>query len=196
MTTIATNERNPIHYGAMSKYTKCYKTLEAMLNLDLEQAPDNALFLGDYFKIQELEGTSNFDPRMYKNVLKEFKHLLDPLNYSKVVESFKHSKQLLLREVLNHPDKNHHTPLHISSYFGDFKSSRLFTLYGSDSTAVRENPLKVSRDKQSRDILQNLNNAANQTNIGDLEYLVNCGENIDDKSSIMGAAPIHKAVLS
>lgn len=32
--------------------------------------------------------------------------------------------------------------------------------------------------------------------MGDLEYLVNCGEKIDEKSSIMGAAPIHKAVVS
>lgn len=180
----------------MSKFTKCYKTLEAMLTIDIDNAPDNSLFLDSFFSIQQLEAISNFDPRMYKNVLLEFVHLLDPKNYAKVVDNFNHQKQLLLRDVLNSLDKNSHTPLHISSYYGDFKSSRLFTHCGSDSTKVVENPLKVSRDKQSRDVLQNLNNAANTTNVGDLEYLVNCGEKIDDKSSIMGAAPIHKAVLS
>lgn len=30
------NNRNPIHYGAMSKYTKCYKTLMAALAIDIQ----------------------------------------------------------------------------------------------------------------------------------------------------------------
>lgn len=28
--------RNPIHYAAMSKYTKCFKCVEALLSIDLE----------------------------------------------------------------------------------------------------------------------------------------------------------------
>ena len=28
--------RNPIHYAAMNKYTKCYKTLEALLKIDID----------------------------------------------------------------------------------------------------------------------------------------------------------------
>jgi ankyrin repeat protein len=41
-----------------------------------------------------------------------------------------------------------------------------------------------------------LNEAASTANVNDLEYLVNCGEKIDSRSSIVGQAPIHKAVLS
>lgn len=41
-----------------------------------------------------------------------------------------------------------------------------------------------------------MNDAASTANVKDLEYLVNCGENIDTRSSIVGQAPIHKAVLS
>jgi hypothetical protein len=32
--------------------------------------------------------------------------------------------------------------------------------------------------------------------VKDLEYLINCGEKIDSRSSIVGQAPIIKAVLS
>lgn len=42
-----------------------------------------------------------FDPRKYKNVLSEFKHLLSTKDYSRVVREFKHSVKLLLIEVLN-----------------------------------------------------------------------------------------------
>lgn len=95
-------------------------------------------------------------------------------------------------------DVNYHTPLHISSYYGDFKSSRLFTTLGANtaSAATAEAPLEVGKDKFSRGVLQSLNGAANTANVKDLEYLVNCGEDIDGRSSIVGQAPIHKAVLS
>lgn len=106
--------------------------------------------------------------------------------------------KLLLKEVLNAQDYNYHTPLHISSYFGDFKQSRLFTLKGADSSSAAnsEPPLNVGKDKFSRGVLQNLNDAATTSNVPDLEYLVNCGEKIDERSTIAGQAPIHKAVLS
>ena len=91
-----------------------------------------------------------------------------------------------------------YSPLHISSYFGDFKSSRLFTTKGAETTSkdYYQNPLEVGKDKFSRDVLQNLNEAATTFNTKDLTYLVNCGENIDQRSSIVGQAPIHKAVIS
>lgn len=41
-----------------------------------------------------------------------------------------------------------------------------------------------------------MSDAAVQTNVKDLTYLVNCGEKIDERTSIVGQAPIHKAVLS
>lgn len=74
----------------------------------------------------------------------------------------------------------------------------MFTLKGSnpDSAATAEAPLEVGKDKFSRDVLQTLNAAAKTANVKDLNYLVNCGESIDDRASIVGQAPIHKAVLS
>lgn len=41
-----------------------------------------------------------------------------------------------------------------------------------------------------------MNAAAKTANVKDLNYLVNCGESIDVRASIVGQAPIHKAVLS
>ena len=41
-----------------------------------------------------------------------------------------------------------------------------------------------------------MNEAAFQANVKDLKHLVNCGNKIDQKLSIFGEAPIHKAVLS
>ena len=41
-----------------------------------------------------------------------------------------------------------------------------------------------------------MNAAAFESNHKDLQYLVNCGEAIDDRQSITGEAPIHKVILS
>jgi hypothetical protein len=45
--------------------------------------------------------------------------------------------------------------LHVSSYFGDFKASRIFTHYGANtaSAATAEAPLEVGKDKFSRSVL-------------------------------------------
>ena len=184
----------------MSKYTKCFKTLEAILSIDIDQVPGTDDFIKLFFQIQQLETKEEvkFDPRKYKSVLAEFQHLLSVHDYNRVCKEFKHNVKLLLKEVLNCQDNNYHTPLHISSYYGDFKASRLFTLKGSnpDSAATAEAPLEVGKDKFSRDVLQTLNAAAGSANVKDLEYLVNCGESIDKTASIVGQAPIHKAVLS
>jgi ankyrin repeat protein len=71
---------------------------------------------------------------------------------------------------------------------------------GAEPTSINfeagERPLEISKDKFSRDVLQNLNDAANEGNSSDLQYLVNCGEVIDERIGITGEAPIHKAVLS
>ncbi len=64
------------------------------------------------------------------------------------------------------------------------------------SAAFAERPLNVSKDKFTRNVLQNLNKAADQANDRDIQYLVNCGSKIDERMSIFGEAPIHKAVLS
>lgn len=114
------------------------------------------------------------------------------------MREFNHQVKLLLKEVLNCQDVNMHTPLHIASYYGDFQSERLFIKLGASpsSAATAEAPLQLAKDKFSRDVLQNLNEAASQSNIKDLTYLVNCGENIDERASIAGQAPVHKTVLS
>ena len=123
--------------------------------------------------------------------------MLSVADYNRVCKEFKANVKLLLKEVMNCQDVNYHTPLHLSSYFGDFKASQLLKLKGSnpDSAATAEAPLEVAKDKFSRGVLQTLNDAAKTANTKDLEYLVNCGESIDDRASIAGQAPIHKAVL-
>ena len=96
--------------------------------------------------------------------------MLSKEDYTRIIREFKHQARLLLKEVLNSQDNNYHTPLHISSYFGDFKSSRLFTKLGSNasSAATAEAPLEVAKDKFSRNVLQTLNDASNQSNVKDL----------------------------
>ena len=68
----------------------------------------------------------------------------------------------MLKEVLDRQDLNFHSPLHVASYFGDFKASRFMISLGADpnSQAFSERPLEVGKDKFVRSVLQNLNDAA------------------------------------
>lgn len=141
----------------MSKFTKSCKTLEVLLDIDIDKVPFTNEFVALFFQLQELEGKedSSFDPRKYKDVLSEFKHLLSEADYKRIIKEFNHQAKLLLKEVLNCQDINYHTPLHISSYFGDFKASRIFTKLGANasSAATAEEPLELGKDKFTRDVL-------------------------------------------
>ena len=85
------NRSAPIHYAAMSKYTKCFKCIEALLHIDIEEVDDYDRFLAYFFELQMLETREErkFDPRKYKNVLADFKHLLSPNQYNMIIKDFK-----------------------------------------------------------------------------------------------------------
>ena len=73
--------RNPLHYGAMSKFTSCFKCLKALLELNLDNEPEYLWFEQLYFEIAALDRpdhTTPIDPRKSANLLAEFEHLLDP----------------------------------------------------------------------------------------------------------------------
>lgn len=98
------HKRNPIHYAGMSKYTKCFKCIEALLNIDLEADVDGYdEFLKLFFELQLLETTDEkkFDPRKYKGILLEFKHLLSHAEYNAIIRDFNTQIRLLLKEVLD-----------------------------------------------------------------------------------------------
>ena len=51
------------------------------------------------------------------------------------MRKFKQEVKSLIKDALNQQDNNAHTPLHIASYFGDFKASRLMVDHGAESVS-------------------------------------------------------------
>ena len=153
----------------MSKFTKSYRCVQGLLEIDENSEPDYDQFLRNYFEIGSLDspdGRTPFDPRKSSLLIKDFEHLLEPREFNNIVKDFKLRIRALMKEALIQQDSNQFTPLHIASYYGDFKSSRYMVSKGADPVHVnyRERPLEVSRDKFSRNVLQNLNDAAHESN--------------------------------
>ena len=68
------HRRNPIHYGAMAKGTNSLKTLEAILDIDVDHVPGFDSFYDLFTQLQCFEmAEETFDPRRSANVLSEFK---------------------------------------------------------------------------------------------------------------------------
>lgn len=151
------HKRNPIHYAAMSKFTKCFKCIEALLKIDIDNIEGYDQFLNLFFELQLLENADErkFDPRKYNGILSEFKHLLEPKEYNNILKDFQYQVKFLLKEILDKQDENYHSPLHVASYFGDFKASRFMIGLGADpnSPAFAERPLEVGKDKFTRGVL-------------------------------------------
>lgn len=63
-------KRNPIHYAAMAKGTNSLKTLEAILNIDIDEVPGFKQFYEMFNQVQSFElPEETFDPRRSDNVL-------------------------------------------------------------------------------------------------------------------------------
>lgn len=45
------SRRNPLHYAAMSKFTKCFKCIEALLNFDIDIVEGYDQFLALFFEL-------------------------------------------------------------------------------------------------------------------------------------------------
>lgn len=86
----------------MNKFTKCHKTLEALLKIDIDVVEGFDQFLQLFMQIQNFENAEDtYDPRRSVNILHEFKQLISPRDYDQVVRDFKSQAKLLLKEVLN-----------------------------------------------------------------------------------------------
>jgi len=86
----------------MNKFTKCHKTLEALLKIDIDVVEGFDQFLTLFMQIQNFENAEDtYDPRRTVPILKEFKQLIAPAEYDQVVRDFRVQSKLLLKEVLN-----------------------------------------------------------------------------------------------
>lgn len=95
-------KRNPIHYAAMAKGTNSLKTLEAILDIDIDTVAGFNVFYDMFTQVQVFElPEETFDPRRSANVLKEFQKLMVPKVYNEIVRDFNYKVQYLLKEVLN-----------------------------------------------------------------------------------------------
>lgn len=70
-------KRNPVHYACMSKYSNCFKTLEMLLDLRLDEVPAQDQFIVLFRKLQIFEiPEETFDPRRCMGVLGELKKFM------------------------------------------------------------------------------------------------------------------------
>ena len=86
----STMKRNPLHFVAMNKYTKCQKTLEALLDIDFDTVPgwkDYLILSKELSDLKDIE--ESFDPRRSYHILDEFKHLVREQEYNSILRDFK-----------------------------------------------------------------------------------------------------------
>jgi len=79
------NNRNPLHYAAMSKYTNCYRVLQSLLTIFIDSEPEYDSFKKTFFEVSGLDEpdlSAPFDPRKSHKLVDEFEHLLAPRVFS------------------------------------------------------------------------------------------------------------------
>ena len=187
--------RNPLHYSTFEKL------IIALLEFGIEKDDDfdDFSYLWQQFKFLEDSSIKTFDPRRYRTVLDEFKHFLDTKTYNTIIKNYQKGRKKLIKDVLNMEDINGQTPLHMVSKRGNYVLVRYFLRLGADPNKrdnSQNNPLSIADNKYVRQALTDLNKEADKGDESNITKLVDEGENINERMSILGEAPIHKVVLS
>eukprot|EP00357_Protocruzia_adherens_P026946 CAMPEP_0115040618 /NCGR_PEP_ID=MMETSP0216-20121206/44938_1 /TAXON_ID=223996 /ORGANISM="Protocruzia adherens, Strain Boccale" /LENGTH=639 /DNA_ID=CAMNT_0002421897 /DNA_START=94 /DNA_END=2014 /DNA_ORIENTATION=+ len=192
------HERNPTQYAAMSSYTKCYQTLQQLLEFDNPQDTDD--FLHYFDELKEIESREDRwdEPRRYFKVDKEIEELMLAKTYKRLRREFKNNVKALIREAVNMQDKNGHSALHIASSAGEYNMVQYLVKKGADPTLRDFLTSSTALDLASNDLvrrkLKGLHEASAEGDEESLKYLINCGGDLDERKSIFFQAPIHKAV--
>ena len=75
----------------MSKFTKCFRTLQSLLTINIDHEPDYDSFLKLFFDVSGLDDPYNkspFDPRKYHDLVSELEHVLSPKEFKQIAKNF------------------------------------------------------------------------------------------------------------
>ena len=99
-------------------------------------------------------------------------------------------------------DNGGYTPLHLSAFYGDFAGIQFLLKHcGNKQHALnivdnkhKKKVLDYAENDQVRKYLIDLKDAAHKGDQDSMKLLVNCGHDLNQRSSVFGVAPLHRAL--
>ncbi|CAD8136125.1 unnamed protein product [Paramecium octaurelia] len=197
--TIDQFQRNPIHYGSLSKYTKCFQCIKQLTQFNFK-SEGWELFYDIFMEVQLLIQIADkkIDPRQYRNYRDFTCNFLNQQLLEQKQTNFLNNIKKLQRDVVNQQDIDGYTPMHLASFAGDFAAIQFMLFLGADpkikcKRKIRT-PLEYASNDSVRKYLMDLNNAVEEGDDKSFTLLVNCGQRVNGKSTIYGITPVHKAI--
>ena len=196
--------QTPLHLAAMSKFPLSHKIIYQILDFNFFKFDESWNdYLNIYQELQSLEikiERMNDDPRRCMRLERELNTLLgDKYILNDLEPKFNEIKKELLKKIINTPDNNGDSILHISTFHGDFRIVNKLVFNGGNKklkNSLNKIPVDMAKDNFVRKVLTNLNKAAKNSDSKNITELVNFGEDINKKKTIFRQAPIHKIIES
>ena len=193
--------QTPLHLAAMSKFPLSHLICYMILEFDFfkyDETWDEYLNIYEDLQALEIKPERLVDPRRSLRLERELITLLgDDVIKKELSPLFMKKKKEMLKELINLPDKNGDSVLHISAFHGDFRIVNKLVLFGGNKKQTNEKnklPVDMAKDNFVRKVLTDLNKAAKESDSKNIEELVNFGQDINEKISIFSQAPIHKVI--
>ena len=129
----------------------------------------------------------------------ETENFLHPSTLKRLHRNFRKKIRLLNKSVINSTDKEGYTPMHLSSFYGDYLLTQYYLKHGGDpgkTDSVRnQQVLDYASNDLVRRSLIDLKEAARLGDKKKFDLLLNTGSNINAKKTIFSIAPIHTVSL-
>lgn len=122
-------------------------------------------------------------------------NLLSPETSHSLIDGFDQRVHHLQEKVINSQDNDGYTPMHLASFYGDFLAVQfMLRLGGNEHIRDRRDNKQVldyAANGLVRGVLIDLKEAARKGDEKSFDFLLNCGNKIDERKTIYNIAPVH-----
>lgn len=164
--------------------------------------PDYDKFYKDFTEVMNLEiNKDNIpDPKRTYKIQEVLDNFLLPEEKSLIYKQYRRTTASLKKQILDHQDSQGYTPLHLSSFYGQYELVNKFLLLKAN-TKLRDlvhhkEAIEYSRNPCIMKAIRDINDSVLDNDMEKFNFLLNSGFGIEDKKSIKIRRPMHHAIIN
>ena len=181
-------------------YRSTVRTVNAIF--EYRSPPDYEEFYRTFTEVMNLEVNKEeiSDPKRTLRIMDVLDNFLDP-EWKKFTDRNNHQEMKKLhKEILDTQDVQGYTPLHLSSFYGQYELVNKFLLLKANTklkdTVHNKEPIEYSKNVKIMKAIRDINDSVLDNDMDKFNFLLNSGFTIEDKKTFNIRRPIHHSIIN
>lgn len=192
--------RNPIHYGAKSRYSNCAKCVKMSLVVGELSYYNEFEYVLNEIQNLEVRRANVIDLKQNIRIEQEIVKFLSPKLVKNLQKKHKKCQKDIHQLCLNLPDAQGYTPLHLATFSGCYELVDTFLRLGASKDAFdnhnNKQPMEYAANKSVMSLVKHINDSAFEGDQSKFEFLRDSGISVESRKGIFAETPLHSCIKS